>query len=136
MNMAAGEVRSFTGYPGSNGTADGIGNVARFNSPGQGVRIGDKLYVADTGNHAIRAIDLLTKEVTTLAGEKGVAGWSDKGEGTSGAALFRSPGDIATDGAFLYVAGTGNHVIRKVDVSAGYVETIGGTRGKSGLVDR
>ncbi len=135
MNIATGEVRSFTGYPGSNGTADGIGNVARFNSPGQGVRIGDKLYVADTGNHAIRVIDLLTKEVTTLAGEKGVAGWSDKGEGTSGAALFRSPEDIATDGVFLYVADTGNHVIRKVDLSTGFVETIAGTRGNSGLLD-
>lgn len=135
MNIATGEVRSFTGFPGISGTADGIGNVARFNSPGQGVRIGDKLYVADTGNHAIRIIDLLTKEVTTLAGEKGVAGWLDKGEGTSGAARFSNPGDIATDGTFLYVADTGNHVIRKVDLSTGFVETIAGARGTSGLVD-
>ena len=31
----------------------------------------DKLYVADTKNHAIRRVDLTTQEVTTLAGEGG-----------------------------------------------------------------
>lgn len=38
----------------------------RFNEPG-GVSIaGDKLYVADTNNHAIRVVDLKTKQVKTL----------------------------------------------------------------------
>ncbi len=135
MNIASGEVRSFVGYPGSSGSADGIGNVARFNSPKRGVRVGDKLYVVDTGNHAIRVIDLPTKEVTTLAGEKGIGGWADTDGSSGGAARFNSPGDIDTDGAFLYVADTGNHVIRKVDLYTGVVKTISGIRGSSGLVD-
>lgn len=135
MNIATGEVRTFAGYPGIYGTADGIGTTARLNSPRRGVRIGDKLYIADTGNHAIRVIDLLTTEVTTLAGEKGVAGSIDTSESTAGVARFNSPGDIATDGAFLYVADTGNHVIRKIELNTGVVETIAGIRGGSGLVD-
>ena len=135
MNMATGEVRTFAGNPGSSGTVDEIGTVARFNSPGRGVRIGDKLYVADTGNHAIRVVDLLSKEVTTLAGEKGVAGWTDTGGSTDSVARFNRPGDIATDGEFLYVADTGNHIIRKVDLSTRDVSTVAGVRGGSGLVD-
>ncbi len=135
MNMTTGEVRSFTGYPAISGTVDGIGTEARFKSPKSGVRVGAKLYVVDTGNHAIRIIDLPTREVTTLAGEKGVSGWTDTDESTGGTARFRNPGDVATDGTFLYVADTGNHLIRKVDLYSGSVETISGVRGKSGLVD-
>src|SRR3972149_7676452 len=135
MNISTGEVRTFAGYPGISGSANGIWTVARFNSPRRGVRVGDKLYVVDTGNHAIRVIDLITKEVKTLAGEMGVAGWTDTGEGTGGSARFYSPGDIATDGTFLYVADTGNHVIRKVEPDTGIVKTIAGGPGSEGLVD-
>ncbi|HZX48523.1 MAG TPA: hypothetical protein VFF47_04815 [Nitrospirota bacterium] len=135
MNIATGEVRSFAGYPGSFGTANGVGTTARFNSPKRGVRIGEKLYVVDTGNHAIRVINLNTSEVTTLAGERGVAGSADTGEGPGGGARFYNPGDITTDGVFLYVADTGNHVIRKVHLSSGVVSTVAGIRGGAGLVD-
>ena len=50
-----------TGKPGV-GTAD----APQFNSPGGLCVLGDKLYVADTNNHAIRVIDLKTKAVSTL----------------------------------------------------------------------
>jgi len=134
MRLSTGEVRTFAGYPGIPGTQDGTGWDARFNSPKRGVRVGDKLYITDTGNHVIRQVDMVTGVVTTIAGERGVAGWTDTGEG-SGAARFNSPGDITTDGTFLYVADTGNHAIRKVDSLTGSVETIAGTRGSSGLLD-
>ncbi|MBI5038704.1 MAG: hypothetical protein HZC13_02900 [Nitrospirae bacterium] len=134
MRLSTGEVRTFAGYPGIPGTQDGTGWDARFKSPKRGVRIGDKLYIADTGNHAIRQVDMGTGVVTTIAGERGVSGWTDTGEG-SGAARFNSPGDLTTDGTFLYVADTGNHAIRKVDLLTGFVETIAGTRGSSGLLD-
>lgn len=134
MRLSTGEVRTFAGYPGIPGALDGTGWNARFNSPKRGVRIGDKLYITDTGNHVIRQVDMVTGVVTTMAGERGVAGWTDTGEG-SGPARFNSPGDITTDETFLYVADTGNHAIRKVDLLTGFVETIAGTRGSSGLVD-
>ena len=42
------------------------GRNAQFYEPGGLSAIGNKLYVADTNNHAIRVIDLETKEVSTL----------------------------------------------------------------------
>lgn len=141
MNLPTGEIRRIAGYPGSPGSSDGSGNDARFRSPRRGIRLGDKLYITDTGNHAIRKIEVVYQDgiptgiVTTLAGEIGTAGWTDTGEGTSGVARFNTPGDITTDGTFLYIADTGNHAIRRVDPLTGVVTTIAGVRGSSGLVD-
>jgi hypothetical protein len=50
-----------TGKPGQ---ADG--EMASFYEPGGLTIANDKLYVADTNNHAIRVIDLKTKRATTL----------------------------------------------------------------------
>lgn len=135
MELSTGEVRTFTGFPAIAGTADGTGTNARFNSPRRGVRLHDKLYIADTGNHVIRVIDIPTRQVSTLAGQSGVPGPYDSSERPSGIAGFNAPGDITTDGAFLYVADTGNHAIRKVDPATGIVSTIAGSRGTKGLVD-
>ncbi len=135
MQISTGEVRTYAGYPDIAGSTDGIGTSARFNSPKRGIRIENKLYIADTGNHIIRVIDILTNEVKTLAGEPGVSGWIDSGESTTGTARFNAPGDITTDETFLYVADTGNHVIRKIDLNSGAVQTIAGGRGRSGLLD-
>jgi DNA-binding beta-propeller fold protein YncE len=50
-----------TGKPGQ---VDGAS--ASFYEPGGISRAGDKLYVADTNNHAVRVIDLKTKQTATL----------------------------------------------------------------------
>lgn len=156
MNLTSGEVRTLVGYPGKAGLQDGEGTLARFNlyyssiddngnevkGPyGKGIRIEDSLYIADTGNHAIRKIDIIRTmdgtqigRVTTLAGD-GKAGWTDTGEGADGVARFNKPGDLTTDGTYLYVADTGNHALRRVDPLTGVVTTITGVRGSSGLVD-
>lgn len=48
------------------GYFDGIGDEALFDEPG-GIAYNDgKLYVADTNNHAVRVIDIATKEVSTV----------------------------------------------------------------------
>ena len=53
---------------GAEGLVDGGYDKARFNRP-QGMYLeGETLYVADTENHAIRAVDLKAKHVTTIAG--------------------------------------------------------------------
>ena len=77
------------------------------------------IYVADSGNHAVRKISK-NGTVTTVAGN-GVLGAAD---GVGSAASFDSPSDVAVDSkGNVYVADTLNHVIRKIAAS-GSVTTI------------
>jgi len=105
--------------------------TARFHSP-SGVAVDAKgnIYVADTTNHRLRALNL-RRTVSTLAGS-GVAGFQNHDTGTM--ASFDSPTGVAVhedDGnVHIYVADTGNHRIRKI-TSAGAVSTLAGS-GTSG----
>jgi NHL repeat len=115
------------------GTADGVGPAARFRRPTVLLRNGNDLYVADTGNHTIRKIDLTTHMVTTPAGKAGVVGSAN---GNGNAALFSAPAGLAIDGTDLYVADTGNQTIRKIDLAKGNaVATIAGQAGVTGNAD-
>lgn len=57
------ECRTFLG-DGQPGNVDG--GSPRFFEPGGLALLNGKLYIADTNNHAIRAVDLKTKQVSTL----------------------------------------------------------------------
>jgi DNA-binding beta-propeller fold protein YncE len=57
------ESRTWLG-DGQRGADDGA--KPRFNEPGGLALVGGKLFVADTNNHAIRAVDLASKKITTL----------------------------------------------------------------------
>ena len=74
MITPGGVVTTLAGLAGSSGSADGTGNVARFNQPrGIAVDGAGVLYVADTNNHTIRKI-AAGGVVTTLAGLAGTSG--------------------------------------------------------------
>lgn len=108
---------------GDEGYADGPGKQARFNTP-SGLAIDQRgnLYVADTGNHAIRKITP-DGTVSTLAGS-GVAGTAD---GIGKAAQFNGPVGLAVDGdGTVYVADTYNDMIRKI-APDGMVTTLAGS---------
>lgn len=119
-------VTTFAGAAGQTGTFDGAGAAARFNNPrGLAIDRENNLYVADSGNHTIRKISP-AGIVTTVAGLGGFSGSTD---GTGNGARFTAPWGVATDAANnLYVADTGNHIIRKIS-PAGIVSTIGGAAG-------
>jgi DNA-binding beta-propeller fold protein YncE len=65
LDPATGQVRTFAGT-GREGHVDGPLATAEFYEPGGLSAIEDALYVADTNNHAIRRIDLVTSVVETL----------------------------------------------------------------------
>ncbi|MGH9486045.1 MAG: hypothetical protein ACRD04_00440 [Terriglobales bacterium] len=85
------------------------------------------LYIADAGNGAIRKLDLSTNTVTTVAGTNS-AGYVD---GPAAQARFNHPFGIlvSADGTKLYIADTGNNVIREVDLATGMVNTVAGSGG-------
>jgi thiol-disulfide isomerase/thioredoxin len=58
--------RSVNGFAGSGKPGQADGNKPSFYEPGGLAVTADKLYVADTNNHAIRVVDLKTKETKTL----------------------------------------------------------------------
>ncbi len=109
---ATGEVTTLAGATGSKGSTDGPGSTARFCFPMAIAASGsESLYVADTKNNSIRKIALATGTVTTVAGLVLQRGSAD---GIGSAARFDTPYGIAADGTgFVYVADTGNHIIRK-----------------------
>lgn len=104
------------------GFADGRGAAAAFHTPSAlAVDAAGNLYVADTGNHAIRRIspDGL---VTTLAGT-GSAGYRD---GPAAQARFHAPMGVAVDAAGrVFVADTWNDRIRIIEPD-GSVRTLAG----------
>jgi sugar lactone lactonase YvrE len=130
--ISGGQVTTIAGQSGGTaGFANGAAtSQALFSNPnGVAVDGAGNVYVADTGNNVIREIS--SGQVTTLAGQPGVAGYAD---GASGSALFNYPTSVAVDSAGnVYVADVNNDVVRKI--SAGMVSTLAGRGGIAGYAD-
>ncbi|MFQ5790413.1 MAG: hypothetical protein ACE5JI_08060, partial [Acidobacteriota bacterium] len=96
---------------GQEGLEDGPAAGARFTRP-QGLAIdGGILYVADAGNHALRAVDLETFRVETAAGD-GTLGQVIPWDLTPARELaLRSPWDLVMARGFLLIAMAGTHQI-------------------------
>ena len=92
------------------------------------------LYVADKDNHMIRKIT--TSGVVSTVGGDGTAGVINSADATSTAPVrFNMPSGLAFDSnGTLYVADSGNHVIRKISTN-GTVSTLAGTAGSFGLAN-
>ncbi len=84
---------------------------------------GATLYVADTGNHAIRAIDLGDYSVTTFAGRPRVLGFFGDGGAADDALLYQPQAMAKCPDGDVFVADTGNHRVRRID-SSGQITTV------------
>jgi hypothetical protein len=116
------------------GSMDGNISISSFNSP-TGIVADENnmaLYIADTGNHTIRKIDLRTSTVSTIGGQTGIEGTRDGGKTSS---RFFSPQGLELIYPYLYIADSGNHTIRRLDLRNDTVKTILGKATISGSTD-
>jgi DNA-binding beta-propeller fold protein YncE len=118
---------------GEAGKTDGAFAKAQFNDP-QGMAVdGDTLYVADRKNHLIRALNLKTKTVTTIAGT-GKQGQDRDAVGDPLSIGLNSPWDLVKRDKTLYIAMAGFHQIWALDLGRKQLSPLAGT-GRENLAD-
>lgn len=137
VNVNCAAVSTFAGS-GAVGSANGTGTAASFNFPaGSGATsisyagaatdsVGN-IYLADTGNDVIRKITP-AGVVSTYAGMAGSPGLLNTASAIT--SKFTAPQGVAVDSTGnVYVADTGNGVIRKIAPNGGAVTTLAGQGG-------
>ncbi len=106
----------------------GLATQAALNFP-SGVAVGEDgtLYIADTMNHRVRAVDPATNRIRTIAGTGHPRFSGDGGPGPS--AALNEPNAVAVDDrrGWLYIADQSNNRVRKVDLATGVITTVAGT---------
>jgi hypothetical protein len=133
IDGSSGVITTFAGNPnGNNGVYGGDGGPATAanltNSYEVALDADENLYIAHSDANAIRRIDAATGIITTVAGTPSTTtGYSgDGGPAISG--RLSNPHGLALDASGnIYIADTGNNVIRKVDKSTGVITTIAGS---------
>lgn len=113
---------------GAPGQLDGMTTDAAFDNPQGLACVENHLYVADTGNHLIRKIDLVTHEVATVAG-LGKIGRVKTFELFEDALKvpLNSPWDLAYHSGTLYIAMAGSHQIWAFNLSKNTLRVYAGT---------
>ncbi len=133
VDLAHDGVSTLAGFPYQPGFLDGVGLAARFRCPsavasdGKGVA-----FVADRDNHAIRAIDLKTGSVSTVAGTASTCGAAD---GPFATATLCAPDGLAVVGDALFVSDAGSHTVRRLDLVTQVVTTLSGHAFERGALD-
>ena len=129
VDAATGLVSTVAGTGNIGATGDnGPAVAATLSSPSSlALDPAGNLYFADSGNNAIRRIDAITGLISTVAGTLNHHGYAGD-HALATAATLNTPNGIALDAAGnLFIADTGNHVIRRVDALSGIITTVAGT---------
>jgi hypothetical protein len=115
--MSTGVISTIAGTGTCGYSGDGVsGSATNVFHPEGLATDGTTLYIADRGNCRVRAVNLSTFVITTLAGT-GVCGYSGD-FGNAGLAQLSSPTGVALDGTTLYIADAGNCRVRKVNLAS------------------
>jgi large repetitive protein len=89
------------------------------------------LFLCDTSNNRVRRVDAVSGLITTVAGNGSPGAAGDGSQAT--AAELNNPSGLAIDGAGnLYIADSGNNVVRRVDAVSGIITTFAGEMGSNG----
>jgi thiol-disulfide isomerase/thioredoxin/DNA-binding beta-propeller fold protein YncE len=117
---------------GQSGFRDGTYDQAAFSNP-QGLAYADqKLYVADSGNHAIRCVDLVAQQVTTIAGTGRQSSIIYPHGGWALETDLNSPWDVVAIDETIWIAMAGSHQIWQLQ--QGHIMTYAGS-GAEGCFD-
>lgn len=122
-----------TGKP---GLTDGSFEEAQFFSP-QGMAFDAQnqlLYVADTENHCLRQVNLITQQVKTIAGTGEQSNQIKPHRGQALETALNSPWDLEKVGNCLFIAMAGSHQIWEMQLETGIVGTYAG-RGAEACLD-
>ncbi len=114
------------GYSGDGGQAT---NAELDGPSGLALNSSGFLFIADSQNNLIRKVNLTSGVITTYAGSynAGVGGYSGDG-GPATSAELDDPTGIALDSVGdLFIADTGNNLIREVNASSQNISTVAGT---------
>jgi large repetitive protein len=102
-----------------------LGVQKLLNPTGVGLDGAGNLYIADTGNHTILEVTAANGMVTTVAGD-GSQGFMGDG-GLATASELNSPSGVTIDASGnIFIADTGNNLIREVDALTGDISTVAG----------
>ncbi|MDT8404026.1 thioredoxin-like domain-containing protein [Sulfuriflexus sp.] len=113
---------------GAPGQLDGMETDAAFDNPQGLACVGGHLFVADTGNHLIRKIDLESHDVSTVAG-LGRIGRVKTFETFNDPLKvpLNSPWDLTYHSGSLYIAMAGSHQIWVLDLARNSLRVYAGT---------
>ncbi len=102
-----------------------------FLPSGLAVDAAGDLFLCDTSNNRVRRVDAATGLISTVAGNGSPGASGDGSQATL--AELNNPSGLAIDGAGdLYIADTGNNVVRRVDAVSGIIATFAGEMGSTG----
>jgi DNA-binding beta-propeller fold protein YncE len=123
-----GETKAVIGT-GSPGWVDGELEIAQFCEP-IGIVFDHEqqvIYVADTGNHLLRKIDLNARQVSTIAGTGTQSRYLFPHGGKALETALNSPWDLVKLGDKLYITMAGSHQIWMMDLAQETIQTLIGT---------
>src|SRR5437762_2485230 len=136
VNMTTGTISTVAGTGGACGFAGDGGPAAAaelYLPAGVALDVAGNLFIADQDNFVIRRVDAMTHQISTVAGTPGISGFAGDGGPATAAELSTTTG-VALDGAGnLFIADTGNCVIRKVVAATGAISTVAGIGGACGF---
>jgi thiol-disulfide isomerase/thioredoxin len=125
LSLKDGALKAVIGS-GEEGYKDGSFDEAQFRHPQGMAYRNNRLYVADTENHAIRLIDFEKRTVSTIAGTgKQMRFWGEGGAARE--TDLSSPWDVVLVGDTLYIAMAGVHQLWRLDLRRGVVEPHAGS---------
>ena len=117
------------GSPGLWPEADADNRYLRY--PGKLHIFQDQLFIADSGHQRI-VVSNLQGQVEAVVG----TGEAGARNGAAASATFSNPQGLTVTGGCLYVADTGNHLLRALDLSFREVRTVAGTGEKGSFPSR